>query len=59
MADSQRVEKDSMGEMRVPADAYYAAQTARAMENFPVSELRFGRRFISAHTMLRSASLAR
>src|ERR1700693_970669 len=48
MADSQRVEKDSMGEMRVPADAYYGAQTARAMENFPVSDLRFNRRFIAA-----------
>ncbi|MGD0461267.1 MAG: class II fumarate hydratase [Tepidisphaeraceae bacterium] len=48
MADSQRVEKDSMGEMRVPADAYYGAQTARAVENFPVSDLRFSRRFIAA-----------
>ena len=42
-----RIEKDSMGEMQVPADAYYAAQTARAVENFPVSNLRFGRRFIA------------
>jgi fumarate hydratase class II len=48
MSDAARVEKDSMGEMRVPADAYYGAQTARAVENFPVSNLRFGRRFISA-----------
>jgi len=48
MADAQRVEKDSMGEMRVPEDAYYGAQTARAMENFPVSDLRFNRRFIAA-----------
>ena len=30
-----RTEKDSMGEMKVPADAYYGAQTARAVENFP------------------------
>jgi fumarate hydratase class II len=37
-----------MGEMRVPVDAYYGAQTARAMENFPVSDLRFSRRFIAA-----------
>ena len=37
MPDATRVEKDSMGEMSVPADAYYAAQTARAVENFPVS----------------------
>jgi fumarate hydratase class II len=48
MADSVRTEKDSMGEMRVPVDAYYGAQTARAMENFPVSDLRFSRRFIAA-----------
>jgi fumarate hydratase class II len=32
-----RVERDSMGEVRVPADAYYSAQTQRAVENFPVS----------------------
>jgi fumarate hydratase class II len=43
-----RVEKDSMGEVRVPADAYYGASTQRAVENFPISGLRFGRRFIWA-----------
>jgi fumarate hydratase class II len=37
-----------MGEMRVPADAYYGAQTARAVENFPISDLRLPRRFIAA-----------
>jgi len=47
MADF-RIEQDSMGEMRVPIDAYYGAQTARAVENFPVSSLRFSRRFIAA-----------
>ena len=36
-----RVEKDTMGEVRVPADAYYGAQTQRALENFPVSGIRF------------------
>src|SRR5881398_633985 len=41
-----RIERDSMGEMRVPAAAYYGAQTARAVENFPISELRFSRSFI-------------
>ena len=45
---SFRTERDSMGEMRVPADAYYGASTARAVENFPISNLRFDRRFISA-----------
>jgi fumarate hydratase, class II len=48
MAEAFRMEKDSMGEMKVPADAYYGAQTARAVENFPISELRLGRRFIAA-----------
>ena len=37
-----------MGEMQVPADAYYGAQTARAVENFPISGLRFPRSFIRA-----------
>ena len=37
-----------MGEMDVPADAYYGAQTARAVENFPVSGIRFSRAFIKA-----------
>ena len=36
-----RTERDSMGEMQVPADAYYGASTARAVENFPISDLRF------------------
>jgi fumarate hydratase class II len=43
-----RVEADSMGGMRVPADAYYGAQTARAVENFPISGLRFHRSFLRA-----------
>ena len=34
-----RIEKDTMGEVRVPIDAYYGAQTARAVENFPISGL--------------------
>ena len=34
MSESMRTEKDSMGEMRVPADAYYGASTARAVDNF-------------------------
>ena len=37
-----------MGAMRVPAAAYYGAQTARAVENFPISGLRFSRVFIRA-----------
>src|SRR5881392_365588 len=48
MAEPFRTETDSMGEMRVPSRAYYGAQTARAVENFPISNLRFPREFIRA-----------
>ena len=41
-----RVEKDFLGELKVPKDAYWGAQTQRAIENFPISGIRFGRRFI-------------
>src|SRR5712671_3300452 len=44
-----------MGEMKVPADAYYGAQTGRAVENFPISDLRFSRRFIAAMGLIKSA----
>src|SRR2546428_14125645 len=43
-----RIERDSMGEMIGRANAYYGAQTARAVENFPISGLRFPRSFIRA-----------
>ena len=43
-----KIEKDSMGEIQVPADAFYAAQTQRAVENFPISGLTMPRPFISA-----------
>ena len=45
---SFRIEKDSLGEMKVPEGAYYGAQTQRAVENFPISGKRFPRRFIRA-----------
>jgi fumarate hydratase class II len=48
MKSGFRIEKDSMGAMEVPAAAYYGAQTARAIENFPISNLRFPRQFIRA-----------
>src|SRR6266446_5652485 len=48
MSNNFRTETDSMGKMQVPADAYYGAQTARAVENFPISDLRFPRQFIRA-----------
>jgi fumarate hydratase class II len=43
-----RIERDSLGEIKVPAGALYGAQTQRAVENFPVSGLRFPRRFVGA-----------
>lgn len=43
-----RTEKDSMGEVQVPADALYAAQTQRAVDNFPISGLHMPRPFIRA-----------
>ncbi|HET7321141.1 MAG TPA: class II fumarate hydratase [Longimicrobiaceae bacterium] len=51
-----RIERDSLGEMRVPADALYAAQTQRALENFPISDLRFPRRFIAALGTIKKAA---
>jgi fumarate hydratase class II len=48
MSESFRTESDSMGPMQVPASAYYGAQTARAVENFPISNLRFPRSFLRA-----------
>ena len=51
-----RVERDSMGELRVPADAYYGAQTMRAVLNFPISGLRFPRSFIRALGLVKLAA---
>src|SRR5215218_2923443 len=48
MEGNMRTERDSMGEMQVPVEAYYGAQTARAVQNFPISGLRFPRSFIRA-----------
>ncbi len=51
-----RTEADSMGEMKVPAHAYWGAQTQRAVENFPISGYRFGRRFIRALGLIKQAA---
>jgi fumarate hydratase class II len=53
-----RIERDSLGEVRVPADALYAAQTQRAVENFPISDLRFPRSFIRALGLVKGAAAA-
>jgi len=51
-----RIERDTLGEMRVPKDAYYGAQTARAVENFPISGWRFPRAFIRAMALIKYAA---
>jgi fumarate hydratase class II len=56
MAEEFRTERDTMGEMRVPAKALYGPQTARAVENFPISKLRLTRAFIRALGLLKSAA---
>jgi fumarate hydratase class II len=56
MVQNRRIEKDSMGEMSVPADALYGAQTQRAVENFPISNLRFSREFIRALGLIKLAA---
>ena len=53
-----RIEHDSLGDIQVPADALYAAQTQRAVENFPISDLRFPRSFIRALGMIKGAAAA-
>jgi len=56
MSDDFRTERDSLGEMQVPADAYWGAQTQRAVENFPISGEQFGRRFIRALGIVKKAA---
>ena len=51
-----RIEKDTMGEVQVPAKAYYGAQTQRAVENFPVSGITFPRVFIRALGLIKKYS---
>jgi len=51
-----RTERDSLGEVQVPADALYGAQTQRAVENFPISGIRFPRVFIRALGLIKGAA---
>src|ERR1700678_813893 len=55
---SYRVERDSMGELNVPAEALWGAQTQRAVENFPVSGLPLPRGFIRALALIKQAAAA-
>ncbi|MGN6480070.1 lyase family protein, partial [Luteibacter sp.] len=51
-----RTERDSMGELKVPAKALYGAQTQRAVDNFPVSGLTMPREFIRALGLVKAAA---
>ena len=51
-----RIERDSMGELKVPADALYGAQTQRAIDNFKISGLHLPRQFIRALGLIKSAA---
>ncbi|WP_158057216.1 class II fumarate hydratase [Halorussus halophilus] len=54
--EDYRIEEDSLGEMRVPSDAYWGAQTQRALQNFPISGITFGRRFVRALGVVKKAA---
>src|SRR5436189_5463972 len=54
--EETRIERDSMGEMQVPAHAYWGASTHRAVLNFPISDLRFPRQFIRALGQIKQAA---
>ncbi len=56
MGDGFRIERDTMGEMRVPERALYGAQTARAIENFPIGGRRFQRGFLRALALIKSSA---
>ena len=51
-----RIERDSMGELKVPADALWGAQTQRAVNNFPISGRRLPRAFIRALALIKQAA---
>jgi fumarate hydratase class II len=56
MVDAYRIEKDSLGQVRVPADALYGAQTQRAVENFPISGMRPYPAFVWAMGVIKRAA---
>src|SRR5437867_6877364 len=51
-----RIEKDTMGDVKVPSWAYWGAQTQRAVDNFPISSLRFSKDFIRALALVKLAA---
>src|SRR5881396_589570 len=51
-----RTERDPLGELSVPADAYYGVQTQRAVENFPISGLRAPSDLVTATILVKKAA---
>src|SRR6266566_2458326 len=51
-----RIERDSLGELQVPAAAYYGVQTARAVENFPISGLHAPADLVTATILIKKAA---
>ncbi len=58
MTENVRKERDSLGEIEVPADALYGAQTQRAVNNFPISGIKESRAFIRAYVLLKKVAAA-
>ncbi len=58
MSEEYRIERDSIGEVRVPATAKWGAQTQRAIENFPISGVQMGPRFVRALGVVKKAAAA-
>ena len=56
MTNNLRTERDSMGELKVPADALWGAQTQRAVQNFPISGLKMPPSFIAALGLVKQAA---
>jgi aspartate ammonia-lyase len=56
MAEGFRTERDPLGELQVPADAYYGVQTARAVENFPISGLHASPELVTATILIKKAA---
>lgn len=56
MADAFRIEKDSMGEIQIPAGAYWSTTTQRAIQSYPISGLRHHKAFVDAYVMLKWAA---
>src|SRR5512142_448848 len=51
-----RIERDTLGEVKVPADAYFGAQTQRAVENFPISGMRAPEALVTATVLIKKAA---